>query len=56
MWREQRESIRHGVDIFDKEHVFLEEELTIIVNRFPKLRMRLNLESEIHKMLNPKNI
>lgn len=35
------ESIKKNVDIFDKEHIFLEEELLLIINTFPKLRIVL---------------
>ena len=35
------ESIKFNVDIFDKEKVFIKEELNLIISEFPKLRIVL---------------
>ena len=35
------ESIKFNVDIFDKEKIFIEEELILIIEKFPKLRIVL---------------
>lgn len=61
------ESIKKGIDIFEKEHVFLEEELTIIVNEFPRLRIVLEhistkkavdfvLKHNIHATITPHHL
>jgi len=61
------ESIKKNVDIFDKEHIFLEEELLIIIKNFPKLRIVLEhittkkavdfvLQHNIHATITPHHL
>jgi dihydroorotase len=61
------ESIKKNVDIFDKEHIFLEEELLIIITNFPKLRIVLEhittkkavdfvLQHNIHATITPHHL
>jgi dihydroorotase len=61
------ESIQFNVDIFDKEKVFIENELTKIINNFPKLRIVLEhistkesvdfvLKHNIHATITPHHL
>ena len=61
------ESIKENIDIFDKEHIFLEEELLIIIKKLPKLRIVLEhittkkavdfvLEHNIHATITPHHL
>jgi len=61
------ESIKHNIDVFHKEKVFLQEELTIIVQKFPKLRIVLEhistkeavdfvLKHNIHATITPHHL
>ena len=61
------ESIKKNVDIFDKEHIFLEEELLLIIKKYPKLRIVLEhittkksvdfvLKHNIHATITPHHL